>query len=240
MGSMSTTRSGPHDRIGPVEERSYRASLLENVDLLARHRRRRRRLRDRRDPAAVARVRRRARVGAARIPTPRCRHRALRSHLDLGPRAWARHDPDHRRRRRPREPRVRATARLRRGEPRERRLARPDADRAAHRRAARRRRDRHVGRASRARARDVRGRARGGSRHPRRARTNRSSRSRTGSRTTCKAPGDRPEATFVAVAGDEVIGYAKFSLSAAQSDDGAPRPHRASSARGEAAASRVR
>jgi GNAT superfamily N-acetyltransferase len=29
-------------------------------------------------------------------------------------------------------------------------------------------------------------------------------------------PGDRPEATFVAVAGDEVIGYAKFSLTAAQ------------------------
>ena len=29
-------------------------------------------------------------------------------------------------------------------------------------------------------------------------------------------PGDRPEATFVAVAGAEVIGYAKFSLTAAQ------------------------
>ena len=29
-------------------------------------------------------------------------------------------------------------------------------------------------------------------------------------------PGDRPDATFVAVAGDEVIGYAKFSLTAAQ------------------------
>ena len=29
-------------------------------------------------------------------------------------------------------------------------------------------------------------------------------------------PGDRPEATFVAVAGDEVVGYAKFSLTAAQ------------------------
>jgi GNAT superfamily N-acetyltransferase len=29
-------------------------------------------------------------------------------------------------------------------------------------------------------------------------------------------PSDRPEATFVAVAGDEVIGYAKFSLTAAQ------------------------
>jgi GNAT superfamily N-acetyltransferase len=29
-------------------------------------------------------------------------------------------------------------------------------------------------------------------------------------------PGDRPEATFVAVAGDEVIGYSKFSLTAAQ------------------------
>ena len=28
-----------------------------------------------------------------------------------------------------------------------------------------------------------------------------------------QGPGDRPEATFVAVAGDEVIGYAKFSLS---------------------------
>jgi len=28
--------------------------------------------------------------------------------------------------------------------------------------------------------------------------------------------GDRPEATFVAVAGDEVVGYAKFSLTAAQ------------------------
>ena len=31
-----------------------------------------------------------------------------------------------------------------------------------------------------------------------------------------RGPGDRPEATFVAVAGDEVIGYAKFSLSSAQ------------------------
>jgi GNAT superfamily N-acetyltransferase len=29
-------------------------------------------------------------------------------------------------------------------------------------------------------------------------------------------PGDRPEATFIALAGDEVIGYAKFSLTAAQ------------------------
>jgi GNAT superfamily N-acetyltransferase len=32
-----------------------------------------------------------------------------------------------------------------------------------------------------------------------------------------QGPGDRPDATFVAVAGDEVIGYAKFSLSVAQS-----------------------
>jgi GNAT superfamily N-acetyltransferase len=31
-----------------------------------------------------------------------------------------------------------------------------------------------------------------------------------------QGPGDRPEATFVAVAGDDVIGYAKFSLTAAQ------------------------
>ncbi|MGZ8636133.1 MAG: N-acetyltransferase family protein [Actinomycetota bacterium] len=31
-----------------------------------------------------------------------------------------------------------------------------------------------------------------------------------------QGPGDRPEATFVAVAGDEVVGYAKFSLTAAQ------------------------
>lgn len=31
-----------------------------------------------------------------------------------------------------------------------------------------------------------------------------------------QGPGDRPEATFVALAGDEVIGYAKFSLTAAQ------------------------
>ncbi len=31
-----------------------------------------------------------------------------------------------------------------------------------------------------------------------------------------QGPGDRPDATFVAVAGDEVIGYAKFSLSVAQ------------------------
>ena len=29
-----------------------------------------------------------------------------------------------------------------------------------------------------------------------------------------QGPGDRPDATFVAVAGDDVIGYAKFSLSA--------------------------
>jgi GNAT superfamily N-acetyltransferase len=31
-----------------------------------------------------------------------------------------------------------------------------------------------------------------------------------------QGPGDRPEATFVAVAGDDVIGYAKFSLTTAQ------------------------
>jgi GNAT superfamily N-acetyltransferase len=31
-----------------------------------------------------------------------------------------------------------------------------------------------------------------------------------------QGPGDRPDATFVAVAGDEVIGYAKFSLTSAQ------------------------
>src|SRR5919201_3624055 len=31
-----------------------------------------------------------------------------------------------------------------------------------------------------------------------------------------QGPGDRPEATFVAVAGDEVVGYAKFSLTDAQ------------------------
>ena len=31
-----------------------------------------------------------------------------------------------------------------------------------------------------------------------------------------QGPGDRPEATFVAVAGDEVVGYAKFSLTAAR------------------------
>ena len=31
-----------------------------------------------------------------------------------------------------------------------------------------------------------------------------------------QGPGDRPDATFVALAGDEVIGYAKFSLSKAQ------------------------
>ena len=30
------------------------------------------------------------------------------------------------------------------------------------------------------------------------------------------SPGDRPEATFVALAGDEVVGYSKFSLTAAQ------------------------
>ena len=39
-----------------------------------------------------------------------------------------------------------------------------------------------------------------------------------------QGPSDRPEATFVAVAGDEVIGYAKFSLSA-PADDGPSRPH---------------
>lgn len=32
-----------------------------------------------------------------------------------------------------------------------------------------------------------------------------------------EGPGDRPDATFVAVVGDDVIGYAKFSLSVAQS-----------------------
>jgi GNAT superfamily N-acetyltransferase len=33
-----------------------------------------------------------------------------------------------------------------------------------------------------------------------------------------RGSGDRPDATFVAVAGDEVVGYAKFSLTAAQPD----------------------
>ena len=39
-------------------------------------------------------------------------------------------------------------------------------------------------------------------------------------------PGDRPEATFVALAGAEVIGYAKFSSHLGPAQDGAPRPHR--------------
>ena len=33
-------------------------------------------------------------------------------------------------------------------------------------------------------------------------------------------PGDRPEATFVALAGDEVVGYAKLSLSEDDSTEG--------------------
>ena len=40
--------------------------------------------------------------------------------------------------------------------------------------------------------------------------------STTGSRTTCPATGDRPEWTFVAVAGEEVVGYSKWSLTTAQ------------------------
>ena len=41
-----------------------------------------------------------------------------------------------------------------------------------------------------------------------------------------QGPGDRPEATFVAVAGDEVVGYAKFSLTEHAADDRPPRPDR--------------
>ena len=41
-----------------------------------------------------------------------------------------------------------------------------------------------------------------------------------------QGPGDRPEATFVAVAGDEAVGYAKFSLSSAAADARPPRPDR--------------
>ena len=40
-----------------------------------------------------------------------------------------------------------------------------------------------------------------------------------------QGPGDRPEATFVAVAGDEAVGYAKFSLSSTD-DARPPRPDR--------------
>jgi len=39
--------------------------------------------------------------------------------------------------------------------------------------------------------------------------------------------GDRPDATFLALAGDEVVGYAKFSLTEAQPKTAPPRPHRA-------------
>ena len=39
---------------------------------------------------------------------------------------------------------------------------------------------------------------------------------RTGLRTKCRARAIVPEATFLALAGDEVVGYAKFSLTAAQ------------------------
>ena len=41
-----------------------------------------------------------------------------------------------------------------------------------------------------------------------------------------QGPGDRPEATFVAVAGDEAVGYAKFSLSQHGADARPPRPDR--------------
>ena len=52
-------------------------------------------------------------------------------------------------------------------------------------------------------------------------------------------PGDRPEATFVAVAGDEVIGYAKFSIAAQGKTTVATTISPASSARGGGAESRV-
>ena len=39
-------------------------------------------------------------------------------------------------------------------------------------------------------------------------------------------PGDRPEATFVAVAGDEVVGYSKFSIAHGNTDRRPPRPNR--------------
>ena len=41
-----------------------------------------------------------------------------------------------------------------------------------------------------------------------------------------QGPGDRPEATFVAVAGDEVVGYAKFSFSSIAATTRLPRPDR--------------
>ncbi len=46
-------------------------------------------------------------------------------------------------------------------------------------------------------------------------RTRTCSPTRSGSRRTWAATGDRPEATFIALAGGEVAGYAKLSLSSA-------------------------
>ena len=49
-------------------------------------------------------------------------------------------------------------------------------------------------------------------------------------------PGDRPEATFVALAGDEVVGWSKFSLGDAQPSTLRTTTSPASSAPGEASA----
>ena len=75
----------PHDRVGIDEERSYRASLRDHVDLLARIDGDVGGLRARSDPAGVARVRLRARDRAARATAPGCRHRPVRAIS-----AWAR------------------------------------------------------------------------------------------------------------------------------------------------------
>ena len=93
--------------------------------------------------------------------------------------------------------------------------ARPDADRSAGSGSAARHRDRHVraGTPPGCRARAVRRRARGAPGHPGRGRTPASGPSRNGSPRDMQGAGDQGEATFVAFDGDQVVGYAKLSLS---------------------------
>ena len=141
---------------------------------------------------------------------PRCRHGALLGDLGLGTRARASNARGGPRRQRPGQPRVRGAARLRRGAAREGSRARPDGGRAPARRAAAGSRDRHLGGPPRARARPVRGVGRDlAGRAGLRERAARAVRGLA--RTRDAGAGRRPEATFVAVAGDEAVGYAKFS-----------------------------
>ena len=130
--------------------------------------------------------------------------------------ARLRHARDDRRRGRRGQPRLGRPARLPRGRPQLAAGARPHGDRGPGRRSARGRRDRDLGGAARP---DAPPCTRSPARRTRTCPARRARRwtpTRTGSRRTCSGDGDRPEATFIALADGEVAGYAKLSLSSSR------------------------